>query len=265
MKKHLKTITNKTVNELLNNEVILPSNYLNSFNKHAQNLNIQLDDKEFENQMNNLFNEEINTIDTYMQSIMKNTDILTSATKQTKKALLDKDIESLNDVYRKIVKLEKELKQLNSKLYLDDVTNTFNRKWFYGKFLNKDGLFKENGVAILIDIKDYEYITDEYGELLSNNLLIFITRFIFRKLKEEEFDFKIVRHIDNQFLVLVKNKKLIETNNLILNLKKMLANTNLKSNSGLYIKANFEYSIKEYFKKNSSKDVFEGLINQLNE
>ena len=263
MKKHLRKITNLTVNELLNNEIIMPSTYFEKFNKNATTLEVNLDDDSFNKEMNKILVEEFDTIEVYMKSIMSNANIIGNAAKGTKKALLEKDIDSLNDIYKQMINLEKEVKDLTNKIFIDDLTNTFNRKWIYNKYLNKDALFKENGLCVLIDVNDYNYIEGEYGELLANNLLIFITRFLKKNLKEEDCNFKIARFFDNQFVIFVNNKNIEILKNLIFNIKNLLSNTNLKSNSGLFIKANYEYTIQAYTKGHDSKDIFESLFNQL--
>ena len=48
-----------------------------------------------------------------------------------------------------MIKLQKEIEDLNDKLFLDDITKTFNKKWIYNKFLNEDAEFRENGICVL--------------------------------------------------------------------------------------------------------------------
>ena len=45
MKQELKKITDLTINDLLNNDIILPSTYFDKFNYHAKELEIDLDDE----------------------------------------------------------------------------------------------------------------------------------------------------------------------------------------------------------------------------
>jgi hypothetical protein len=54
LKQELKKITNLTINELLNNEIILPSTYFNKFNYHAKELEINLDDEDFKKELNSV-------------------------------------------------------------------------------------------------------------------------------------------------------------------------------------------------------------------
>ena len=46
----------------------------------------------------------------------------------------------------------------------------------------------------------------------------------------------------------------------LLNLEKMLLNTTLKSNSGLYIKANYKFRIENFSEKEESKTLFDKLL-----
>ena len=45
--------SNLTINDLLNNDVILPSNYFDKFNYHAKEMEINLDDEDFKKNINN--------------------------------------------------------------------------------------------------------------------------------------------------------------------------------------------------------------------
>ena len=264
MKQQLKKITNLTINDLLNNEIILPSNYFDKFNQHAKTLEINLDDENFKNELNNIIIEDFQIIENYMNLIMSSTISLKDNTQNAKNAIINKDIDLLEDVYKRIVLLENEIKSLNDKLFLDDITNTFNKKWVYHKFLDKNALFQEDGIAVLVDVIDYSYIQDEYGELLANNLLIFASKFIIQKLNDEELNFKIVRFIENKFLIFIldseKQKKEILNN--IINLEQTLLNTTLKSNSGLFIKAKYNFKISGFKKNQESKEIFEILLSE---
>ena len=262
MKNKLKKITNLTVNELLSNDVILPSNYLEKFNYHAKNLEINLDDETFRQEINRVILEDFKTIENYMNLIMSSASLLKKNTSNATDAILNNDTNALNDIYKKMIRLEKELIELNGKLFLDEITDTYNKKWIYNKFLNQDAEFKENGICVLIEVSDYTYVQKEYGELLANNLLIFATKFINQKLKEEKYEFKMVRYCENKFLIFILNTKDQEKNiiNYILNFEKLLSHTTLKSNSGLYIKAKYEFKIDEFKVNQESKEVFEKLL-----
>jgi len=260
LKLELKKITNLTINELLNNEIILPSTYFNKFNYHAKELEINLDDENFKKELNSIILEDLQTIENYMNVIISSASALQENTKNATNAIINKDVDTLGDIYTKMLELEKEVRCLNSKLFLDDLTNSFNKKWIYNKFLNSEALFQQNGICVLVDVVDYVYIQKEYGELLANNLLIFATKFIKQKLKDENLNFKIVRYNENRFLIFILNENEKETINSILNLEQVLLSTTLKSNSGLFIKAKYEFKICSYKTNQESKEIFERLL-----
>lgn len=264
MKKQLKKITDLTINELLNNEIILPSTYLDKFNYHAKELEVDLDDENFNKELNNLILEDFHTIENYMNLIISSAINLQENTKNASNAILNKDADSLGDIYKKMLDLENEIKNLNDKIFLDDITNTYNKKWLYNKFLDSNASFQQNGICVLVDVIDYFYIQKEYGELLSNNLLIFATKFIKQKLKDEDFDFEIVRYNENKFLIFMKSDKENKKNiiNSILNLEQLLSNTTLKSNSGLFIKAKYKFKVNLFNINQDSKEVFEKLLSK---
>lgn len=265
MEKRLKEITNLTINEVLNCEIILPSFYFEKFNYNAKNLEIDLNDKEFEKELSKTLLKDFDKIQDYMNLIINNISNLKEVSNDAKEAIKANDIESLDNIYTKMILLEKELNVLNNKLFVDELTNTKNRKWIYKEFLNDNSTFKTNGTLVLIDLKDFYYIRNEYGELLSNNYLIFITNFIAMKLKDEKIDFNIARFLENKFFIFISETDYNFINSIIFNIQKILFNTNLKSNSGLMIKGNFKFKIQNYKQNNQSNEIFEILFNQLKE
>lgn len=265
MKKQLKKITDITINDLLNKEVIMPSIYFEKFNKNARTLDVDIEDSSFIKELNKLLIEDFNAIELYMNTIEKNASIIKDAVKGTQTALLNKDIDTLTDIYTQMSKLEKEVKHLNKQLFIDDLTSSNNRKWVYNKFLNKEAKFKKAGICVLIDIVDFDYIDNEYGTLLANNLIIFINNFIKKNLKEEKTEFKIARFFDNQFLIFIEDKKEKEVSDLIFNIKQLLKNTTLKSKAGLVIRADYKYSISKYKEDEESKEIFEQLFHRIKE
>ena len=265
MREELKKITDVTINDLLNKDVILPSIYFEKFNKNARTLDLDIQDSSFEKELTKLLVEDFNAIEVYMNTIEKNASLIKDAVGNTQTALLNKDIDTLTDIYSQMTKLEKEVKHLNKQLFVDELTSSNNRKWIYNKFLNKESKFKKNGICVLIDINDFNYISSEYGTLLANNLIIFINNFIKKNLKEEKVEFKIASFFDNQFLIFIEDKKEKEISDLIFNISQLLRNTTLKSKTGLEIKAAYKYSISKYKEDQDSKEIFEQLFHDIKE
>ncbi len=260
MKKELRKITNLTINELLNNEIIMPSIYFEKFNKNAKTLEIDFNDEKFNNEINELIIEDFNTIENYMDITANNAKELKKVAKDTKKAIEDKDTDALTSIYKHMDDLEKEIQELNKKIFLDDLTSSYNRKWLYNEVLDENAYFKNNGIISMVDLVDYNYVQKEYGDVISNNLLIFICNFLKKHLEDDKCEFEIVRFLNNKFLVLFRDKTHKDAQSLINNIKRLLANSTLKSKSGIVLKANFEYKIKTYEKGTDSKELLEALL-----
>ncbi|MGA1933409.1 diguanylate cyclase domain-containing protein [Arcobacter sp. YIC-464] len=260
MKKELRRITNLTLNELLNNEIIMPSVYFEKFNKNAKTLEIDFNDEKFNKEINELILEDFNTIENYMDIVASNASELKKVANDTKKAIENKDEDALSQIYKHMNSLEEELERLNKKIFLDDLTTAYNRKWLYNQFLNENALFKDDGIISMIDLVDYDYVQNEYGDVISNNLLIFICNFLKKHLDDDKCDFEIVRFLNNKFIVIFKDKTEKDAKSLINNIKRLLANSTLKSKSGIVLKANFNYKVKAYEKGTDSKELFEALL-----
>ncbi len=263
MKKELKKITDLTVNELLNQEVILPSIYFEKFNKNALEVEINIDDENFEKDIHTLIKEEYITIEEYMNSISSNVLMIKDTAKDAKDALLDKNIDKLSSIYKKMTNLEKEIESLNNKLFLDETTNIYNRKWIYNKFLGTTGELKEEGIVVFVQLEDYDYIKKEYGELIGNNILQFSVKFMQKKLINENIKFSMARFFEDKILIFCDQEELDYVNSTVLNINQMLANATLKNNSGLLIKTSYNFVIEPYFKKQDSKELFEKLFYKL--
>jgi GGDEF domain-containing protein len=260
MNHKLEQITNLTINNLLNNKIILPSSYFDKFNYYAKGIEINLDDINFTKEINNLILKDFNKIEEYMKIIISSAIMLQENTKDANKAITDKNTESLENVTDRMIKLEEEIRNLTNQLFIDDITGVNNRKWIYNKLLDENANFKEDGICILLDVIDYDYIQKEYGELLANNLLAFVANFINEKLKDEKYNFQIAKFVENKFFIFIFNETRQEILNKIKNLEQVLLKTTLKSNSGLLIKAKYDFKLNLFKENQSSKDIFELLL-----
>ena len=100
MRQQLKKITDLTINDILNKNIILPSTYFDKFNYHAKELEIDLDDEKFKHEINKLISEDFQAIENYMNLIATNAAALKESTKNAADAILNNDIDSLNDIYK---------------------------------------------------------------------------------------------------------------------------------------------------------------------
>jgi diguanylate cyclase (GGDEF)-like protein len=256
MKDKLIKITDTTIQELLYNEIILPSNYFQTFDKNAKELNIDLNDKEFEKEINEVIVDEFK---------ISNIDKLSNAAKDAKDAISNRDEATLSKVSELVIIMQKEMKELQQQVYNDSLTKLYNRKWINYSFLNSDGTFKDDGTLILIDIKDFKKINTKHGDIIGDSALVFLTNFLDKKLKEENFDHNFVRYGGDQFILFVKDPEIKEAKTIINNARIELANYMLKSKSGHTLKIVFCYGMVEYCKRDNFLKKLEFADDKLKE
>ncbi|AXH09349.1 hypothetical protein CP960_00805 [Malaciobacter halophilus] len=257
MKKILKRVTDDTINELLQNEIILPSTYFQCFDKHAKTLDIDLEDKEFHDNLDSFIAKEYADINDYAKKTLESLDKVTTATKDAKNAIKNRDESSLQKIYTQMEELKKELDSVTNKVFRDEITKAFNKKWIYNSFLNNEYQFKKRGVLALINIENADYIFENYGQLIFDNLQIFLVKYITKKIKEEKLTYCIARFIKNQFIIFFDEEDLKECSNVLNNIKNLVEDTTLKSKSGILIKPKFSYEIATYQKNESFSELIE--------
>lgn len=263
MKDKLKQITNSTLNELLNKEVILPSSYFECFDKHAKTLDIELNNTDFEKELSELILEEYNTINEYVNNAVESIDMAANLTKDAQEAIKQNNTLALKNLYEQIRVLQNELEDITKNVYTDYLTKIHNKKWLYHKGLSKEANFKEDSLFILINVNDYDYITQTYNKLIANNLLIFVTKYIQEKFKEESIDFQLVRYLNNKFVIMIKNDEASNIKLILNNIKTYLISTTLKSNSGVIIKPSFNFSMSKVKKEDSFHSCLEILLKNI--
>jgi hypothetical protein len=102
LRQELKKITDLTINDLLNKNIILPSTYFDKFNYHAKELEIDLDDEKFKHEINKIILEDYQAIENYMNLIASSATSLQESTKNATNAILNKDIDSLKTSFAHI-------------------------------------------------------------------------------------------------------------------------------------------------------------------
>lgn len=262
MKDKLKIITDNTVNELLNEDVILPSSYFQCFDKHAKSLEIDLEDENFEKEISQVIHDEFNEINGYVNHAIEKIDLASQVTLDAQKAIEAQNTDALKNLYKQIKDLQNELQTITDNVYIDYLTKVHNKKWLYHKYLSKDRKYQKDAIAILIDVADYDYITQTYNKLIANNLLIYISKYINNKLKEEGYEIKFSRYLTNKFLVFIEEDDLRGIDIIIRSACKILFSTTLKSNSGIILSPSFNYAIQEVKKDHCFHESLELLLNK---
>ena len=257
MKDNLKKITDITIQDLLQHEIILPSIYFESFDKNAKKLSIDVRDAEFKNEVSDVLINELKHINNYMKKSIENIDLLSDATNDAQQAIKDKDENKLKMINSSIGEMKNEINALKHLIYLDPLTKTYNRRWIYNHALDKEGMFKTNGLLLFINLSDCDYLTKKYGNQLADNVILYITKFISEKFRSESLDFNIARYSDHQFVLFIVEQTSENMIPFIKNIKRELANTTLKSKSGLMFKTSFNFGLRPYEETEKFQDTLE--------
>lgn len=265
MKDKLREITDSTINELLGNEIILPSNYFQCFDKNAKNIDIDLKSKDFEKELNQLILDEFDSINSYVNDAMKTIDNVADITKEAQKAIEQNDSLLLKNLYNQITTLKKELLEMTNNIYKDYLTKLYNKKWLYFKYLDEKANFKESAIVVLIDITDYYYISKTYNKLIANNLLIYISKSLNKAFIDEQLKFKTIRFLTNKLIIIFDEESLSQIKSVVNTISDSLFETTLQSNSGILIKPTFDYSFIEVKKNQSFHTSLESLTKKIKE
>ena len=263
MKTKLKEITDSTISELLGNEIILPSNYFQCFDKHAKTIEVNIEGDTFEKELSELVLDEFNSINTYVNEAIKTIDTAAELTQEAQEAIKDNNTLLLKNLYTEIGQLKNELITITDNAYKDYLTKVYNKKWIYHKYLSKDIKFKDDAIVVLIDVADYEYISETYNQLISNNLLIYISKYLKTRLEEENLDFNIARYLKNKFIITLKEEDLVQIETILSTISSVLYGTTLKSNSGVMIKPTFDHSSVKVKKDEDFHEVLDMLIENI--
>lgn len=256
MKNSLKKITNKTLKELLQNEIILPSSYFKSFEQNAKKLSVDINDKHFQHEVSDVIEEELKLINHYMSKALNHLNELSEATDDAQRAIKDKDEDKLNTINATLVTLKNELSTMKTQMYRDPLTKTFNRRWLYDQGIQEDGTFKESGLLLFIHLNDCDYLTQQYGTPITDNVISYITKFIVHKFKSEAINYKIVRYSEDQLLLLIQNDSQENINPFTKGVRLELSNTTLKTKSGLMFNTSFYFGLVEY----NARDNFQNML-----
>lgn len=260
MKTKLKAITDKTINDLLQNDIILPSTYFQTFDRHAKTLQTNLNDEGFEKEVNDVIVEEFSHINNYMTHTMSHIEKLSNATQESLTAIANRDENELTKIYQEMQELQAEISSLQHEMYMDSLTQTRNKKWLYSQFVSPEGLTQKEGLMAMLCIKDFEHIEKEHGSLIADNLLKFFSDFLISKLKDEGIDFDLTRYTQEKFILFVYNDSLKETFTLLKNIQKALLNTTLKSKSGILIQTTYDYDLLAF----TQNEDFQILLEKVN-
>jgi diguanylate cyclase (GGDEF)-like protein len=245
MNKELNILTDQTIIEISKLEIVLPEIYKDIFYTKADELGIKINESDKEKAL--IY--ALKKIEKLKNETHKNTTQLKTNIQQARLAISDKDDALLLNIEKEVIKLEKTLSNLEENLYIDELTNIYNRRWLYEKFL-KDEKFQQNGTFAFLDLDNFKSVNDNYGHLVGDKVL----KTIGSLLKKVDKSLAL-RFAGDEFILISTSKNKNQLSSLLKNARKNLLNTKLKHKNQIFT-ISFSFGILDFKKGDDFKKIF---------
>ncbi len=208
--KDLKTVTNDTLKEVRNFDVVTPDFFSDTFYNNATKIDTNLDKELIERNSSESILDKVIRIQqetkNHTNELKDNIDLATVAIEAKDDKGLGEVKNNIDDLYQRILHLEEQV-------YLDELTKMQNRKWLFEEIL-VNNTFKRDGALTFVDIDKFKVINDSYGHIAGDKVLVMIAQLTTRLM-----DSKTVRYGGDEFIVIsessdsLKQKKFFDTIN----------------------------------------------------
>lgn len=246
MNKQLQELTDLTIKEIRNLEIVLPEIYRDIFYTKAKELGIKLSDIDKEAAMLYALRK--------IQFLKNETERSASALKENvinaRIAITNKDNMALQFIENNIIELESKIISLQEELYIDELTRLYNRRWLFEKFLQDDH-FKTNGLLAFIDINDFKEVNDQFGHIIGDKVLHVIGK-VLKKVKNTI----AVRYAGDEFLILSEKHNEEEIHKILHTVNQNLIKTPFKHNKEVF-RIDFSFGVAAFKEKENFKKVLE--------
>ena len=246
MNKQLQELTDLTIKEIRNLEIVLPEIYRDIFYAKAKDLGIKLSDIDKEAAMFYALRK--------IRIIQNETERSASALKENvmnaQIAITNKDNMALQYIENNMIELESKIASLLEELYIDELTHLYNRRWLFEKYL-KDDHFQNNGHLAFVDINHFKDVNDQFGHIIGDKVLHVIGK-VLKKVSNTT----AVRFAGDEFMILSELHNEEEIHKILQTVNQNLIKTPFKHNKELFY-IDFSFGIASFRDKDSFKKVLE--------
>jgi diguanylate cyclase (GGDEF)-like protein len=242
----LSEITHNTKKKIYTKEIVMPSDYLVTFQDEARDLSraystdFDLEDMIKEELCNDL--RKSSKLIEEMECVLKS---VSFEIDKTLEAFQLGDESCLISAREEIKKLSQKVNFLSQEIYRDELTELFNRKWFFKEFLIEEKYPKKDGVICFIDLNGLKQINDSFGHKLGDKTIAFLGNFM----KMNITDANIVRFAGDEFILLFDGKAIEEVTNIMNNVNQNLTKKQLrttKNGKDHMFSISFSFGLSEY-------------------
>lgn len=229
--------TDKTMRRLINDDIITPSKYLETFAEEMKKIDHTHDN------------------DVHEEEIMINAEDL----KNIEQHLFTTD----KDYFKHVKEVKSDIMLLRKQIFSDDITEAKNRLWIFKHELSDHETFKRFGFLVSTKITDYREIVKEYDSNVGNRLLKQVSDYMVHYMKDNHLNYEIVRYMDDNFLIFMhslKNEDEVEEH--MVNMQKGMANYKFKHRNKIF-RLTFYFAVMQYIKNESFSSVLDQLDDKL--
>lgn len=254
----LREVTYLTLKNLKMCDIVLPETYLKVFQDIAKEHHVEF---KYEEVASRISEQDTKHVDTIVKKTNESLTNLNKSTLDARKAIENKDENSLKKINEDLEKMQKQIDFLQKELFSDPLTSAYNRKWFSDYYLKNDK-FKNDGYIVFIDINNFKSINDTYGHLIGDQVLKYMVKFLEKELVELNID--IVRFAGDEFIVLFDKKvsTIINVDKRMKELQNKLLKTKLKTGKIKEFVFSFSYGVTAFKKEQEIEPILE-LVDSL--
>lgn len=245
MNQRLQELTDLTIKEILNLEIVLPEIYRDIFYTQAKERGITLDDIDKEDAL--IY--ALKRIRQVQEETENSTAMLKTNVSQARQAIQTRDIASLTRIEEDMVQLENKICSLQQELYLDDLTRLHNRRWLFEHYLQDNESFPHPGVLTFIDINDFKKVNDRYGHVIGDKVL-----HIFGKVLKKIAHTTAIRFAGDEFLLLSERYGEDEMRTLLTTVNQNLTKTPFRHND-LHFYIDFSFGMSSFQIDDDFKEI----------
>ena len=191
----LQTITDETKNSVHSMKVVTPSIYSSIFASFSKEYDAVIEDEK--GLSHELLDEQCSTFTKIQKETSRNAQNLSDNTQKALSAIHDKDESALNEVLQETQALKEEIEKLKAAVYIDALTNIYNRKWLHDNILDHEtNQFNKAGTLAIIDLNYFKAVNDTHGHVVGDKVLSFIAH----EIKKSRYD--VVRYGGDEFVII---------------------------------------------------------------
>ncbi len=243
----LKIVTNETIKELKEFDIITPELYKETFEAIIRRHSIKYLDQHITKDGLTLNLDKIQKI---QEKIKSNSQILKQNIDIASTAIDENDQQMLNIVKKHMERLQKRVMNLEDEIYVDELTSAYNRKWLFDSLLNNNH-FTYSGLFCFVDLDEFKQINDTYGHIAGDKVLNLIT-LLLKKIPT----ISVARYGGDEFVLITKDLDFDKLEESLENINKSFKTKSLRYKDNTF-KTSISFGLAKFSESDNFFDILE--------